>query len=355
MLPDRLRVGLLFGGESGEHEVSVSSMLSVLDAIDRQRFLPVPIGITRHGAWLTPRETEAVLEDIRAGRTRSVELVSGEGLLSRVLALETLTEIDIAFPLVHGINGEDGTLQGLLELAHIPYVGAGVAASAVGMDKDLMKRLFLQAGLPVPAFTVSLQRQYEADPDGELKRVEREIDYPCFIKPANGGSSVGITKVRSREDADEGFAASFAYGRKTIVEKAVTDAREIECAVLGNEAPEASPLGEVIPAREFYDYEAKYVDTNTRLVYPVDLGPLTNQIREMALRAYRAIDCAGMARADFFVTRDREIYVNELNTIPGFTSVSMYPRLWEAAGLSYPDLITRLISLAVERDTGGAR
>lgn len=343
-----IRVAILFGGRSGEHEVSVNSMLSVLDAIDRDRFEPVPIGITRQGAWLTPRETETAVDDIRAGRTAAVELASGEGLLARPSALEGLSDCAIVFPLIHGTNGEDGTLQGLLELARIPYVGAGVAASAVGMDKELMKKLFLQAGLPIAPFTVVIRKTYEADPAAELRRVEAEIGYPCFTKPANGGSSVGVSKLLSREDAEHAYAASFDYDRKTIVERAI-EGREIECAVLGNDDPEASPLGEIIPARDFYDYEAKYSDDNTRLSYPVDLGTLTDQVRTLAVRAYRAIDCSGLARVDFFVTTGGEVLVNEINTIPGFTKVSMYPKLWESAGLAYADLITRLIDLGFHR------
>jgi D-alanine-D-alanine ligase len=343
-----VRVAVLFGGRSGEHEVSVNSMLSVVEAMDRARFEPVPIGITKQGAWLTPRETEAVLDDIRGGRTQSVELASGEGLLARPWALEALGGCAIAFPLVHGTNGEDGTLQGLLELARIPYVGAGVAASAVGMDKELMKRLFIHADLPVAPFVTVHRSAYRDDPLAAVRRVESAIGYPCFTKPANGGSSVGITKVRSREDTDAAYAASFDYDRKTIVERAI-EGREIECAVLGNDNPEASPLGEILPSREFYDYEAKYLDDSTRLDYPVDLGPLTDRVRDLAVRAYQAIDCAGMARVDFFVTRDGEVLLNEINTIPGFTRVSMYPKLWEAGGLAYPDLISRLIELGFER------
>lgn len=343
-----VRVALLFGGRSGEHEVSVRSLVSVLDAIDRERFEPVPIGITRQGAWLTPRETETVLEEIRAGRAASVELASGEGLLARPLALEELASCAIAFPLVHGTNGEDGTLQGLLELARMPYVGAGIAASAIGMDKELMKRLFSQAGLPVTPYDVVLRSRYQADPEGELRRIEASVGYPCFTKPANGGSSVGVSRLRSREDADEAFAAAFDYDRKAIVENAVAG-REIECSVLGNDDPQASPLGEIIPARDFYDYAAKYTDDSTRLVYPVDLGPLTDRVRELAVQAYRALDCTGFARVDFFVRTDGEVLINEINTIPGFTSVSMYPKLWEAGGLAYTDLITRLIDLGFER------
>lgn len=345
---DRLRVGVLFGGRSVEHAVSVVSAQGVIAAIDDGRFEPVPIGITPDGIWLTPQETATALTAIGPGRYRPLPRLEGRGIMARPGTLGLLRDLDVAFPLVHGSNGEDGTLQGLLELAGVPYVGAGVAASALGMDKALQKALFRQAGLPVVDHLVVLRSRWEADPDDTCHWVEGNLPYPLFIKPANSGSSLGISKVRSREDMAEAFAEAFRYDRKALVEQAVSG-REIECSVLGNDDPQASPLGEIIPSREFYDYVAKYEDDSTRLVVPVQLPPAVEaRMRAMAVAAFKAIDCCGMARIDFFLGGG-EIYVNEINTIPGFTPISMYPKLWEAAGLSYSNLITGLIELALER------
>ncbi|MCH7812199.1 MAG: D-alanine--D-alanine ligase, partial [Chloroflexi bacterium] len=258
-------------------------------------------------------------------------------------------EIDVAFPLIHGTFGEDGTLQGLLELAGVPYVGAGVAASAIGMDKALMKRLFRQAGLDTVEHIVVRATGYRADAEAIASAIDAQIGYPAFVKPANGGSSVGISKVRSREDLGHAFCVAFRYDRKVLVERAV-EAREVECAVLGNDDPEPSPVGEVRYTREFYDYEAKYLDPNTELIIPADLPEETaGRVQELAVRGYRAIDCAGMGRMDFFLAEDGRLYIDEINTLPGFTPASMYPRLWQHAGLAYGDLIARLVELALER------
>ncbi|OGO50889.1 MAG: D-alanine--D-alanine ligase A [Chloroflexi bacterium RBG_16_68_14] len=350
------RVGVIFGGQSGEHEVSVVSAQYVMAAA-RDRFQVMPIGVTRTGAWLTPEETERQLEREDAAFHKTLELpgagepaLSGaKGLLSRPEALASLREIDVAFPLIHGPFGEDGTLQGLLALAGVPYVGAGVAASAIGMDKALMKRIFRQAGLDVVDHLVVRLSEYKAGAREIGDAVEASIGYPAFVKPANGGSSVGISKVRSREDLGPAVCLAFRYDRKLLVERAV-EAREVECAVLGNDDPKASPLGEIRYTREFYDYEAKYLDPGTQLIVPAELPQETAQrIQELAVRGYRAIDCAGMGRMDFFLAQDGQVYIDEINTVPGFTPGSMYPLLWQHAGLSYGDLIGRLVELALER------
>jgi len=341
-----LRVGVLFGGRSAEHEVSVLSARCVMAAMDRSRFRPVPIGITREGRWLTPRETEAALASL--GEEMGA-LADPGGPLWRARALAILAHIDVAFPLIHGTYGEDGTLQGLLEMAGIPYVGCGVAASALGMDKALQKAVLRQAGLPVADHLVLTAHRWRRERRRLLQEVEAHLPYPLFVKPANGGSSVAVSKVRHRQGLAEAIDLAFAHDRKVLVERAI-EGREIECAILGNEEPEASPLGEVVPAREFYDYTAKYLDPQTRLVVPVSLPrAIEEEIQQLALAAFRAIDGAGMARVDCFLTPQGQVYIGEINTIPGFTPISMYPKLWEAAGISYKGLISRLIELALER------
>jgi len=345
----RLKVGILFGGRSAEHEVSVISAQGVIAALDTDRFQAVPIGVTRQGTWLTPAQTEHALSAIRSERLRALEEPLGDGILYRTQALGTLRRIDVVFPLVHGANGEDGTLQGLLELAGVPYVGAGVAASALGMDKALQKTLFRQHGFPLPDDVVVLASRWRTDPLSLARDVEAAIPYPCFVKPANGGSSIGTSKARSREDLEEALAEAFRYDRKALVEAAV-EGRQVEVAILGNDEPEASPVGEITFRGEFYDYRAKYEDPNTQLHIPADIPADTaERVRELALAAYKAIDCAGLARVDFFLTPEGRLVLNEVNTIPGFTPMSMYPKLWEYAGLSYRDLISRLIELALQR------
>lgn len=347
-MADRLRLGFIFGGQSGEHEVSVVSAQSAMAAA-QQRFEVVPIGVTRTGAWLTPDETQRQLERADEPFHKTLALEGTPGLLSRPEALASLREIDVAFPLIHGTFGEDGTLQGLLELAGVPYVGAGVAASAIGMDKALMKRIFRQAGLNVVEHVVLRSTQYRNDREELERTVGDSIGYPAFVKPANGGSSVGISKVRSREDLGQALCLAFRYDRKVVIERGI-EAREVECAVLGNDDPEPSPLGEISYTREFYDYEAKYLDANTKLIIPADVPEETaRRIQDLAVRGYRAIDCAGMGRMDFFLARDGEVFIEEVNTVPGFTSGSMYALLWQQGGLSYPDLIAKLVDLALER------
>ncbi len=343
---NRQRVAVIFGGRSGEHEVSIISARSVLAALDQARWEPVPFGISRSGAWLTPAETRAALA---AGATAFLDL--GRPLLAATEALAALASCDVAFPLVHGTFGEDGTLQGFLELADLPYAGAGVAASAIGMDKALMKSLFREAGIPVARYSVIRSWEYTLHQNMSMALIEEAIGYPCFVKPANGGSSVGITKVRSREDLPAAFAAAFACDDKAIVEEAISPARELECSVLGNESPEASIVGEIVPDREFYDYASKYDPASrTELYIP---APVTHAVaqeaRDLALRMYRVMGCEGYARVDFFLTSGDRLVANEINTIPGFTSISMFPKLWEASGLPYPDLLTRILELALER------
>ncbi|MCK9518759.1 MAG: D-alanine--D-alanine ligase [Dehalococcoidia bacterium] len=342
---ERRRVAVLLGGRSGEHEVSIVSARSVMAALDRERWEVVPIGITTRGEWLTPGETATALD---AG-ARAFDgpahpfLMSGE-------ALEALASCDVAFPLVHGTYGEDGRLQGLLEMADIPYAGAGVAASAIGMDKALMKALFREAGIPVADYAVVRAWEVRDDADAARTYIEETIGYPCFVKPANGGSSVGITHVRSREDLGQAWAAAFAYDDKAVVETAI-QGQEVECSVLGNEYPEVSIAGEIVPDRDFYDYDSKYSGASTtQLNIPAAIAPeVAERVRELALRMYQAMGCEGYARVDFFVANGTEVIANEVNTIPGFTSISMYPKLWEASGLPYRDLLTRILELAFER------
>lgn len=341
----RQRVAVIFGGRSGEHEVSIVSARSVMAALDTGRWEVVPIGISRAGSWLSPAETQALLD---AGARGFQD--AGTPVLHAGQALAALDSCDVAFPLVHGTFGEDGTLQGFLEMADKPYAGAGVAASAIGMDKALMKALFREAGIPVARYSVIRSWEYTLAQNDSMGLIENAIGYPCFVKPANGGSSVGITRARSREDLPAAFAAAFAYDDKAVVEQAVIG-REVECSVLGNEDPRVSIVGEIVPDREFYDYESKYSNTSaTELRIP---APITESaardVRELALRMYRVMGCEGYARVDFFLTSGDRVVANEVNTIPGFTSISMYPKLWEASGLGYADLLTRILELAFER------
>ncbi|MFQ5828988.1 MAG: D-alanine--D-alanine ligase family protein [Candidatus Methylomirabilia bacterium] len=348
------RVGVVFGGRSGEHEVSLASAASVIEAIDRARFEPVPIGIGKDGRWLVGGDplralaqasrVSLALPDAAPEPPETLRKVDAAGGLPAGLS----SRLDVVFPLVHGPFGEDGTLQGLLELADLPYVGAGVTASAVGMDKAVQKAVLTAHGLPVVEHLVVLRRHWEADPEAVHSRVAERIGFPCFVKPANLGSSVGVSKVKSPEELPEALELASRYDRKLLVERAVSG-REIEVSVLGNDAAEASVPGEVVPAKEWYDYEAKYTPGLTRLLIPAPLAAQARDtVRRLAIEAYRAIDCCGMARVDFFLEEHRFI-LNEVNTIPGFTATSAYPRLWEASGIPYPELISRLVELALER------
>ncbi|RLT38764.1 MAG: D-alanine--D-alanine ligase [Chloroflexi bacterium] len=343
------KLGVIFGGRSMEHEVSVVSARGVMREADPQRFEVVPFGITRRGAWLTPDETRRRLVGIEAGDTRSLGDDEGEGAFAYPAVTALLGEMDVVFPIIHGTFGEDGTLQGLLEMAELPYVGSGVAASAVGMDKALMRAVFAAHGVPQTDYVVLADEEMRTPSDDMMRRIERELGYPCFVKPANGGSSVGVSRAASREDFGEALAGAAQYDRKVLVEAAVTG-REIECAVLGNHDAEGSPLGEIRPTTEFYDYKAKYLDDSAELIVPAQVDAASaERVRSLALRAYRALDCAGLARVDFFLEPSGSVKCIEVNTLPGFTPISMYPRLWQEAGLSYRDLISRLVDLAFER------
>ncbi|CAG0946011.1 D-alanine-D-alanine ligase [Anaerolineae bacterium] len=362
---NKTRVGIIFGGKSGEHEVSLASAQSVARAINRDKYDVVLIGITKEGRWLAGDNVLKQLATVSPSRllkpgddvpvANNAQSLNSQELVPTVASnASPLAAIDVAFPLVHGPMGEDGTIQGLLELADIPYVGAGVAASAVGMDKALMKAIFRAHDLPVLDWMAILRHDWESQPEDTIRRIESAFGYPCFIKPANLGSSVGVSKAHNWDELAQALATAAQYDRKLMAERAAENAREIECAVLGNDAPVASLPGEVAPHREFYDYAAKYDETTgTDLTVPADLTPETTRaVQAIAIRAFKAIDCSGMARVDFFVERaTNTIYLNEINTIPGFTSVSMYPRMWEQSGLAYPDLIDRLIQLALERHT----
>ncbi len=331
------RVCVIYGGRSGEHEVSIRSAISVSSALDRARYDVGHIGITRHGEWVP----DVAPLDFDASSTRTGDTTA---------ALERLAGYDIAFPVLHGPYGEDGTIQGLFEMLDVPYVGAGVLGSALAMDKAVAKQLFAHHGLPVVPHVEVRRAQWAAAPHAVVENLVEHIGLPCFVKPANLGSSVGITKAHDTDELADGLAAAAEYDRKIIVETAV-EAREIECSVLGNDAPRASVCGEIVPSNEWYDYEAKYVDDLSELLIPAPIEPhQQDQAMRIAVEAFRILDCYGMARADFFLCkRTGTIYINELNAIPGFTTISMYPKLWEASGLAYPDLLDRLIELGLER------
>ena len=356
---DKIRVAVLFGGRSGEHDVSLMSARSMLAALDAERYEVIQIGITLDGDWLTGANT---LEAFEKGNFKDLDRVVPPSEPSHQALyivhstktgdkLETLASVDVFFPVLHGPFGEDGTLQGLLELADVAYVGAGVAGSSVGMDKGIFKDVMRANGIPIVDSILVLRSEIEKDINSVIEKVDKMGAYPFFAKPANLGSSVGISKCNSRSDLGEGLMEAARYDRRIIIERGVGNVREIEVSVLGNEDPQTSVCGEVLPSREFYSYESKYVDGTSGLIIPSQLpAEVTDRIREYAVRAYKAIDCAGMARADFFFNNDtNQIYLNELNTLPGFTSISMYPKLWQASGLTYPQLVDRLIELAFER------
>jgi len=360
----KLRVGLIFGGRSGEHEISLLSAQGIMAALDPDRYEVVPIGIDREGHWLAGGDPWRALSEGAAGEEHPAALLaepSRRGLLRLEEGPEALTavpfrQLDVVFPILHGPYGEDGTIQGLLELADLPYVGAGVAASAVGMDKALFKDVMRAHGLPIVPHLVVKRRAWEQEPEETVARIEATIGYDCFVKPANLGSSVGVSKAHNRVELRAALAEAARYDRKMVIEEAV-DAREIEVSVLGNDDPIASVPGEIVPCNEFYDYAAKYLDGESQLLIPAPLDAETSErIRRLAVEAYLAIDCAGMARADFLLDRRTgQVYINEVNTLPGFTPISMYPKLWEASGLAYGDLLDRLIALALERHADKSR
>jgi D-alanine-D-alanine ligase len=354
-----LTVAVLFGGRSGEHDVSLMSVRSVLAVLDRSRYHVVEIGITRQGTWLTGKN---VLEALESGKTnglspvvlspdpseQGIHVLEGNGPSVRFIKL---SDVDVFFPVLHGTFGEDGTLQGLFELADVAYVGAGVLGSSVGMDKGLFKDVMRSNGIPTPESIIVLRSEIKDTMDTVIERAEKIGAYPLFVKPANLGSSVGVTKCRSRSDLAEGLMDAAQYDRRVLVERGISAPREIEVAVLGNDMPAASIPGEIIPGADFYSYDAKYILENSELVIPASLpADQIRTFRDLAIRAYKAVDAAGMARVDFLMEKETgRIYLNEINTIPGFTKISMYPKLWEASGLPYPSLVDRLIDLALER------
>jgi D-alanine-D-alanine ligase len=387
----KIRVGILFGGRSGEHEVSLLSAASVFNAIDKDKYEVVPIGITKEGRWVTAADAERLLHGKAAGegarathlRAGDPEATPGAAVLAKgesvvvppephrhgsIAPFETdasshaLTrraadraiDVDVIFPVLHGTFGEDGTIQGLLELADMAYVGAGVLGSAAGMDKDIMKALFRAAGLPIVKHVTLLRSEWETNSKRVQKRVESKLKYPVFVKPANLGSSVGISKAHDRKELGPAIEEAARFDRKIVIEQGVgrkQKAREIECSVLGNDEAEASLPGEIVPSTEFYDYNAKYLDEGSELIIPGKLTKSeTKQVQRLAIGAFKAVDCSGLARVDFLMEpKSRKIYLNEINTMPGFTAISMYPKLWAASGVSYSDLIGRLIQLGLER------
>jgi D-alanine-D-alanine ligase len=394
---EKIRVGILFGGRSGEHEVSLLSAASVLNAIDKTKYEVVPIGITKEGRWLTAENAERLLKgdrvvtglspvqagdgaraQLRAGDPEATPgaavLATGESVIvppeparrgAGMTPLQTdanlrrasdrAINVDVIFPVLHGTFGEDGTIQGLFELADIAYVGAGVLGSSAGMDKDIMKSLFRAAGLPIVKHVTVLRSQFERAPKKVQKLVESKLRYPVFVKPANLGSSVGISKAHDRKELAPAIAEAAKFDRKIVIEEGVggkkNKAREIECAVLGNDDPKASIAGEIVPCKEFYDYDAKYLAEGSELLIPTKLTKTEmKNVQKLAIAAFRAVDCTGLARVDFLMDpKSRKMFVNEINTMPGFTAISMYPKLWAATGVGYPDLIDRLIQLGIER------
>jgi D-alanine-D-alanine ligase len=353
----KLRVGVIFGGQSGEHEVSLVSARSVMAALDPDKYEIVPIGITHTGRWLTSGDP---LARLAAGGAEAAD-AGGRGQGAGVKGAERelvpgatggrFPALDVIFPVLHGPFGEDGTIQGLLDLAGVPYVGCGVLASAVGMDKIASKAVFAAAGLPQARYLAFIRREWERNPAEVIARIEAALAYPLFVKPANLGSSIGISKARDAGELAAALTEAARYDRRLLVEEGVPNAREIECSVLGNDDPRASVPGEVVPSNEFYDYAAKYIDGKSALLIPAPLpAALAAHIQEMAVRAYKALDASGLARVDFLLnSATEELFINEANTMPGFTAISMYPKLWEATGLSYAEICDRLIELALER------
>ena len=364
--PRRIRIGVIFGGQSAEHDVSLRSALTIMDALDESRFEVIPIGISRSGRWITGGDPMAALKGaspmfhLGEGEEASVESldeVATLALVDRAGATATsgvplgVTEaVDVFFPALHGPMGEDGTLQGLLELAGVPYVGSGVLGSAVGMDKAITKTILDQAGLPQLPWRLVTRKDWRDRPEDIAAWIEQSLGFPCFVKPANMGSSVGVSKVHHAGELAEAMDVAARFDRRIVVEQGV-NAREIELAVLGNDEPIASVAGEVKPAGEFYDYNAKYIEDSAELIIPAQMdGELLGYLQGAAIDAFTALDLAGLARVDFFVERNTDrVYINEVNTLPGFTSISMYPMLWEASGVPLGELVERLVQLALER------
>lgn len=349
----KVRVAILFGGRSGEHEVSLNSAASVIRAIDHHKYEVIPVWITHAGEWHFGQEALPVISDKIGDETCERLQNNLPALLSKgngKLPVFAPNEVDVVFPVLHGTYGEDGTIQGMLEMAQIPYVGAGVLASAVGMDKVMAKKVFEQEKLPQGKYVYFLKSELQQDQQSVVGKVEKELGYPCFVKPANLGSSVGISKAKDRESLIEALKLAADYDRKVIVEEFIP-AHEVEVAVLGNDEPQASMPGEIVSSNEFYDYKAKYIDGKSVMRIPADLPDETaKKVRQLAIQAFKAIDCSGLARVDFFIRKDNgRVLINEINTMPGFTSYSMYPKLWEHSGVSYSELISKLIELALQR------
>lgn len=346
----KTKLGLLYGGKSAEHKVSLQTALAVIKALDLEKFEIHPIYITEEGSWVRGRELQGPAESVKELAFSQNETLSPLALAPTLFqSSETETSLDVIFPLLHGPNGEDGTVQGLLELLNLPYVGNGVLASAAGMDKVMMKNVFAQAGLAQVHYVDFIRSEWEKGKEKAYALVEAELGYPCFVKPANLGSSVGISKCTTRVELEAAFLEAFQFDRKLIIEEGVI-AREIEVAVLGNDEPQCSVAGEIVPKKDFYDYKAKYEDGNTALIIPAEMSEGTyKQLEEMAIAAFKALDCSGLVRADFFLTKEGKLLINEVNTMPGFTPFSMFPLLWKHTGIEYPQLIERLVSLAKER------
>ena len=366
MSEKKIRIGIIFGGRSGEHEVSLASAASVIANLDKDKYEVVPIGITKEGSWLLgvePPQLQATEQHITSDtnpdetlqQTTAVTL-TGDPSLRRLIPVRSNEQLgaegalDVIFPVLHGTYGEDGALQGLLEMANIPYVGCGVLGSALGMDKEKMKMVFGSVDLPIVDSLTYRRNQWERSPEEIMDAVEEHIGYPCFVKPVNLGSSVGVNKAHDRNELKHAIDVAAEYDRKIIIECSI-DCRELECSVLGNDEPLASVVGEVVPSNEFYDYNAKYIDGKSQIVIPADIPHITAEnVRRWAVQAFLALDLSGLARVDFFMEKETgKVYINEVNTIPGFTQISMYPKLWEASGLSYSQLLDRLIELAIER------
>ncbi len=354
----KICVAVVFGGMSGEHEVSLRSAASIIAALDKSKYEVLPVRVEKTGRWTVDAQMLAAPDKATSLKGKSSEretriLAPGTSrgvLLSGDAA--TAERVDVVFPIVHGSGGEDGALQGLMELAGLPYVGSGILGSAIGMDKVTQKKLLERDGFPVAPYVHFRASDWKQNATTIVSDIEKTLGYPCFVKPANLGSSVGVSKAHHRKELRAGIEDALSYDTKVVVEKAILNCREIECGVLGNDKPHASVLGEIIPSNEFYDYAAKYLDGKSKVIIPADLPKvLTENIRTMAVQAFRSLDTAGFARADFFVERTtNEVYINEVNTLPGFTSISMFPMLWEASGVSYPELLDRLIDMALARD-----
>lgn len=345
----KTKLGLLYGGKSAEHQVSLRTALAVIQALDYEKFEIYPIYITETGEWIKGSQLESVVQSVDQLKFEKTNSQLGEQLSSTLFQTEDGKALDVVFPLLHGPNGEDGTVQGFLELLNLPYVGNGVLASSAGMDKVIMKNIFAQAGLDQVQYVSCIKSDWKQNKQEIYDEVEEKLGYPCFVKPANLGSSVGISKCSNRNELDQAFEEAFQFDRKVIIEEGVV-AREVELAVLGNDDPKCSIAGEIVPKKDFYDYKAKYEDDNTDLIIPAEITESEyTALSELAIKAFKALDCSGLVRADFFLTKDGKALINEVNTMPGFTPISMFPMLWNHTGIKYPELIERLVQLAIER------